>query len=299
MKSIDDKIKVNIRYGYEPPFLSVCLENPKSERFCKVKDMEHFNLWCAGKKALRNKGAKIRVDTEIKKRAKCISQYHGYGYWGGLEFVTDIYNTGLKFEFFQNVTVPENKNGGRYDFDKYSKFPYLIRLRLKIAIKTLIEEVSQHCDATITCTDAPISAEQRILKKFKEFSFSRNRINTIDEIESFMSHYDFSKNSNDRDKKKIKCGELKYFYSYDGYLHRGQVYHNINNMWWVIENDSTLRNIASHELFDRTNEPARRVLSSDRRLDKLSAELNRQIKAKNFIRCNEIQKQINSLKQFK
>lgn len=150
--------------------------------------------------------------------------------WERLEFVTDIYLTGLKFEFFQNVTLPENKNGGRYDFDKYSKFPYLLRLRLKLAIRTLIEAIRPLCDATITCTDTPNNAVERILKNFRESSFSRNQINTLDEIESYMSDYDFSQNNNDRDKKKIKCGDIKYFYSYDGYLHRGRVYHNINNM---------------------------------------------------------------------
>lgn len=290
-----DKLKVDIRYGYNDPFLSVCIETPNIERFCKVKEYEHFALWCAGKKALRSKGAFIGIDKTLKMRYKCLNQYHGYGSWERLEFVTEIYRTGLKFEFFQNVTTPKNRNGGRYDFDKYKKFPYLLKLRLKVAIRTLIEAISPLCDATITFTDSPTNAVDVMLKDYSG-SCHKNSIKTLGDVQASMKSYDLSQNNNDRDKKKIMCGELKYFYSHDGYLHRGIVYHNLNNMWWVIENDITLSNKASFELFDRTNEPIRRVLDGKKKLEKLMAERGRQIQAENFLRCNSIQKEIDKLK---
>lgn len=67
-------------------------------------------------------------------------------------------------------------------------------------------------------------------------------------------------------------------------------------MWWVIENDITLSNKASFELFDRTDEPIRRVLSADKKLNKLKEERWRQIEAENFLRCNSIQKEIDKLR---
>ena len=288
------KIKVNIRYGYEHPFLSVCIEDPQSERFSKVKDMEHFNLWCAAKRSLRDKGAFVRIDKVIKKRYKCLNQYNGYGSWERLEFSTEIFTTGLKFEFFQNSTKSENQNGGRYDFDKYEKFPYLFKLRLKVAIKTLIEALTPICEASVTFTDSTKYSADYILKCCSDRG---KNVKTLNDIQASMRDYDFSSNNNkDRDKKEIKCGEMKYFYSYDGYIHRGLVYHNSNNMWWVIENESSLRNIASFELFDRTNEPIRRELEVKKKIDKLMDERNRQINTENFIRCNAIQKTINKLK---
>ena len=290
-----DKIKVDIRYGYENPFLSVCIENPKSERFCKVKDMEHFNLWCAGKKALRNKGAYIRVDPKIKENYKCLKQYHGYGNWCGLEFVTKIYTTGFDFEFFQNVTVPENKNGGRYDFNTYRQFPYLLTLRLKVAIKHLIESIAPLCEATVTFTDRHGSSEERILKSYTESCHWPN-VKTLEDVAPNMRPYNQGRDSNDRDGKRIHCGEVKYFYGYDGYLHRGIVYHNLNNMWWVIENDTVYSNKACFELFDRTSEPIRKALNPEKKLEKLKAALNQQIKEENFIRCNIIKKEIDKLK---
>ena len=54
----------------------------------------------------------------------------------------------------------------------------------------------------------------------------------------------------DRDKKTIRNGDIKYFRGRDGYLYRGRVYHDLNNMWWVITDKYTVRKAAAFELFD-------------------------------------------------
>ena len=59
-----------------------------------------------------------------------------------------------------------------------------------------------------------------------------------------------SYNNKDRDKKTLYNGQIKYFRDYNGYLYRGQIYHNINNMWWVIVNDTEYTNKADFDLFD-------------------------------------------------
>ena len=66
-----------------------------------------------------------------------------------------------------------------------------------------------------------------------------------------------SYNGRDRDGKTLRNGEIKYFRYYDGYLRRGRIYHNINNMWWVIANKTEVRNVACFELFDLTPEDKR------------------------------------------
>lgn len=291
-----NKLKVDIRFGYKNPFLSVCLlgDNP-NDRFDKAHNWVHHHLYCAALRAMRQKGAEVGKDPRIEKDARILSRFHGYGNWHGLEFKSEIHMGNFTLEFFQNVTPSENRNGGYYDFDKYKKFPYLIRIRLKVAINTLISVLKPLCDATVTFTDFPEKSEERILNDYQKSCHKRKNVSSLADAQSTLCDYDLSQNNNDRDKKKMLCGDLKYFYDYDGYLHRGIVYHNLNNMWWVIENDITLRNIASFYLFDRTNEPLRMVLSADKKLEKLKAERSRQIKAENFLRCNSIQKEINKL----
>lgn len=291
-----EKLKVDIRFGYENPFLSVCLlgSNP-NERFDKVHNWVHHHLYCVALHTMREKGAKVGKDPHTEKQFPMLSCYHGYGNWHGLEFKSEIHMGNFTLEFFQNITPSENRNGGYYDFNKYKKFPYLTRIRLKVAINSLIAALKPLCDATVTFTDFPEKAKERVLMDYQRSCHKRKNISSLADAQSTLCDYDLSQNNNDRDKKKIKCGELKYFYGYDGYLHRGIVYHNLNNMWWVIENDIDLSNRASYELFDRTNEPIRKVLSTEKKLEKLKAERSRQIEKENFLRCNSIQKEINKL----
>lgn len=290
-----EKLKVDIRFGYKNPFLSVCLlgSNP-NERFDKVHNWVHHHLYCVALHTMRQKGAEVGKDPRIEKDAHILSRFHGYGNWHGLEFKSEIHMSNFTLEFFQNVTPSENRNGGYYDFDKYKKFPYLIRIRLKVSINSLIAALKPLCDATVTFTDFPEKAEERILKNYQDSCHKKYDL-SLSDAQLNLSEYDLFQNNKDRDKKEIKCGELKYFYCYDGYLHRGIVYHNLNNMWWVVENDIDLSNKASYELFDRTDEPIRKVLSADKKLEKLKEERSRQIKAENFLRCNSIQKEINKL----
>lgn len=291
-----DKLKVEIRFGYDNTFFSVCIlgDNP-NYRFDKAHNWVHHYLYCAALRAMRQKGAKVGKDPKIEKYYPILSQYHACGNWNGLEFKSEIHMGNFIFEFFQNVTPSENRNGGYYDFYKYSKFPYLIKIRLKLAINTLISAIEPLCDATITCVDLPRKSEERVLNGYQKSCHKIKNISSLSEAQSTLDNYDLSHNNNDRDNKKIFCGDLKYFYGYDGYLHRGIVYHNLNNMWYVIENDITLSNVSSFNLFDRTNEPIRRVLSSDDKLKKLKSERDKQIKEENFIRCNSIQNEINKI----
>jgi hypothetical protein len=60
--------------------------------------------------------------------------------------------------------------------------------------------------------------------------------------------------SGDKLVARIENGQVKYFRDYHGYLCRGVVFHNINNMWWVKLNEFNYTNIADFRLFDPTPE---------------------------------------------
>ena len=289
-------MKVNIRYGYKGTFLSVCLEDKDcGHSMDDPQTWAHYNLYRTALTTMQQIGASVGKDPRIEKDYPILSPRHDYGNWFGLEFKAEICVGYFKLEFYQNVTPSENRNGGYYDFNKYEKFPYLMRIRLKVAIKHLIAALSPLCEHTITFTDVTKYAEERILKEYKESCHVRFHIATLDDAQLTLSDYDLIRNNKDRDEKEIVCGQTKYFYGYDGYLHRGKVYFNLNNMWWVVENDTTLRNIACFELFDRTDEPIRRQLKPEDQIAKLKSERKRQIEKENFLRCNAIQKHINEL----
>ena len=74
---------------------------------------------------LRAEGFTIENDAEV---AKCIRDDYYIGRRGDLELYAHRYPAGFEIIFFQNIVI-ENQNGGRYDFDKFQKMPYMIRLR--------------------------------------------------------------------------------------------------------------------------------------------------------------------------
>lgn len=100
-----------------------------------------------------------------------------------------------------------------------------------------------------------MTAEQKIIKDFRNNCW--HKPDTKDENFK-LSLWDGTTvedyNNRDRDKKIIYNGEIKYFYNYYGCLCKGKVYHNINNMWWVICNDKLYYNKAAFDLFDLTEE---------------------------------------------
>lgn len=72
-------------------------------------------------------------------------------------------------------------------------------------------------------------------------------------------------NAKDRDGKVLLNGDIKYFRDgCNGYLYRGKIYHNINNMWWVIVDKRNVRNVASFQLFDLSESDCLRRKAPDR-----------------------------------
>lgn len=65
----------------------------------------------------------------------------------------------------------------------------------------------------------------------------------------------------DRDGKTLLNGQRKSFPDIKGKIRSGIIYHNINNMWWVIASKYERFNIAGLHLFDDTiGEKIKRVI---------------------------------------
>ena len=202
---------------------------------------------------LRAEGFTIENDAEV---AKCIRRDYYIGRRGDLELYAHRYPAGFEIMFFQNVVI-ENKNGGRYDFHKFQKMPFMIRLRFMkyrdkiIALLKSVEDLKDESKAD------PRLAEEWIKARYvEEWHHEQKDMNFL--LSDLDGQTQESYNGRDRDEKTLHNGDVKYFRHWDGRLYRGRVYHNINNMWWVILDRFTVRNVASFELFDLTPEDNRR-----------------------------------------
>lgn len=257
---------------------------------------KHYNLWKTTLKYFSSRGFIVGKDPDIEKNYTCLSKDHAYGIKNGLEFVSRRYPTGFIFEFFQNETKPENSNGGRFDFDKYNKMPY----RLKLTLKNECNRLANYCEELgiiINFNSEPKFAIEKIIKDNNTNPHIHGKIKDVSELKYKIGVHNSQYNSSDKNKKQIICGETKWFYcNYSRRLLKGIAYHNINNMWWVILNDTSLRNIVSSDLFDYVEGmPFKLSYSKERQLNKLNEKLTEYSKSQNYERCIKIREVIKKL----
>ncbi len=217
---------------------------------------EHYGLFHRLMNYMRSMGYSVQKDPVTLERFPRIAHAHWYGRKGDLEFNAEYYPAGFSIEFFQNIII-ENQNGGRYDFNKWDKMPYHIRLEMIRTIKHIREFFIAFQTKDVTkphYTDA----ENKIKWLFVESWHHPQQSMDFDlhDLDGTMGS-EYKCNILDRDGKEICNGDIKYTRDYNGYLVRCRVYHNINNMWACILNHDKWIARACFELFDLKDSDAR------------------------------------------
>ena len=242
-------------------------------------NFRHYGLLHRIFNMMRDYGFEICNDMEV---SKIIRKDHFVGVKSELKFKASRYPRGFKIEFYQEL-VTVNSNGGYYDFDKFQKMPYLIKKQCILAVNKIcsfLSEFSQN-KTKPDCRTAENAIKYAYVQSWhhpqESMDYDLSELNGTTCEESY--------NNTDRDGKTIFNGELKYFRDHKGYLNRGIVYHDLNNMWWVILNDTEIAKIADFQLFDLSDSDLRKRVKKD-------------IKPKSYIEKKQILSQC-SLKELK
>lgn len=241
-------------------FASINLYNNDKVKDRWNKRQPHYPILHRLLNFMQDRGFRVGRDPRIEQHYKILTKDHWYGRKGDLEFKAERYPAGWKIEFFQNI-VFENKAGGYYDFDKYKKMPYLIKLLFRNEVRHIKQFLIQFGYQDVSDPIYKLASDRIKAKYVESWHYPQKSMDEF-QLEDLNGQTDpYSYNHLDRDKKIIYNGQVKYFRDWNGRLVRGIVYHNINNMWWVILNDYKYTNKADFELFDPTEADfkARRV----------------------------------------
>lgn len=222
----------------------------------------HIGIWAPEKdnhtalqaifELLRGRGWMIQADQEVLKRHPILADDHFEGVKGRLKFKAEQHPACSELEFYQEVNT-KNPHGGYYDFNKLQMMPYLIRCQFLVElnnIKNLLNSLgyADHSKPLLK------TAEDEIKYNFVESWHHPQDSMEFELTDLHGTTCEGNYNGTDKDGKAIYNGDVKYFRDRKGRLMRGTVYHNINNMWWVLINKHWYTNMAAFELFDLTPE---------------------------------------------
>ncbi|MES2287647.1 MAG: hypothetical protein V4547_18270 [Bacteroidota bacterium] len=288
-----DITKLIGNFGYSFDRAMVCY-NPDDTEKCGTWDaaFNHHALWYRIINLLKNRGFDIGVDQTV---AKCIQKGYYYGVKkNDIHVHAQIYPNGFVFEFHETATPTNPPNRGRFDNRNINKMPYLIKIALKAELNAIIKLAAQFVKTDNR--DKPNGSVNAILNVFQTSHFDKKNVKSLEDLNN---HDIADYNSKSKDGTHLKNGDVKYFYGHKGKLSRGTMYHNINNMWWAIINDTEYTNIACFHLFDyKLGTPLKKPLSPEGKIQRLHTELKRAEAKQNYERCIVLKKLLTPVKLY-
>lgn len=219
----------------------------------------HKPVWDSIIRFLRNRGWTVGENPNYKEHYNQLTKYHKIGFKGAVAVLMEINPAQIEIHFghvknlWTGIAQSFWEKGDA--FDRYNRLTYLEEKAVDLEIKKTLDYCKKW--ASPEPMEWQMNAVERILNNEQVNKHIHGGATSLDHLKDLMhlqyaNSYQSTHNLVDKNKKLIYCGETKYFY--DEYrtkrLMRGIVYHNINNMWWVILPCGTLRNVACFQLFD-------------------------------------------------
>lgn len=234
-------------------------------------------------KHLKNRGWKVSEDSFVDKLIRCDYKIAVKGSLF-MEFETYPACIKIKIDIKNNLFPDSNNLRPEYHYEEYIKLSYLEKKARQLELLKLLEMFKPHC-SNICNELKPVHHIDFILRKESQNPHIHGGPKTLEGIKEYCDKDLPAYNSTSGDKEILKCGEEKYFY-YRGVLSKGIIYHNINNMWWVLMGDDCT-NIACFELFNYHPGLLKRKLP---RAAKLEALIDKFQKKRHYQKCAAIYK---------
>lgn len=190
----------------------------------------------------------------------------------------------IKLEMWQDLHNVSNPNGGRYDFGKEQRMPYLMRLRMEYTRRTI--------------RDYLLNIFQGYAWEPSKAPRGPNGLTAREWIEQRTAgcwHYQASRgrrggeelcgNNRSAEGDALKHGARVWTTDSKGRLIEGEAFYNINNMWWVITGRYDCTNVASSQIYANRPAELRKKRNARAAATRIQSELDRAVKTENFERA--------------
>lgn len=261
-------------------------------QFGNPRKYKNYNWWVAVMNYLRSRGFSVTSNPYFTQQYEALSTQNKLCKKRDVVcLLTNNVNTiTLEFGHLKNLWLPQSQSFWDNPTDnRYTHLSYLEGLAVELEIVKLIQRMKNlNIQGSGIDRKKPLPHAEDIIQKLQLNKHIHGDIKSLEQLanvvnERIKSDDYFGKyNSVDKNKKTLVCGEIKYFYDYQRRLRCGTVYHNINNMWWVLSGGSRY-NVACFDLFDYDPElPKKEPIRRGQFENIITKFLNE----KNYLKCH-------------
>lgn len=226
----------------------------------------------------------VRMDVSMKKHYGAIYRNYYVGRHGDLQVRFNQSGMHTEINFFQDINH-ENQHGGRYDFDRESKMPYLVKLRYRWILQRLcrlLDDMSyRHVPPAPPRSQGLAWIIYQRDKDFKGRWAETGNREYIGDFTEGISRY----NRTDGDGKLLTEGEFRCTRDYSGHLICGTVYYHLNNMWYLVAGGRLVVNNSCGDFFEWRPDLKRRDFRASTKKNRIDAALVKAVKAEEYNRA--------------
>ncbi len=199
----------------------------------------------------------------------------------------------IEFAMWQELHNVSNRNGGRYDFDKEQRMPYLLRLQMEVTRRRLRDYLINVFDGYVFSPQPVSSPNPDPLAYFNgrwdgEYEKKRGTHRFERGADGWPSEREINSwDRKDADGRLLSQGDVRWIRDRQGHLRQGLVYGGINGMWMLVygpgPRDHTHE--SAGEFFTYVPGMPRKQVRDYHRRKRLQAELDLAVSAMNFERA--------------
>lgn len=221
----------------------------------------------------------------VKQYGRSFAESYRYCRKGDLQGELSISGRCVNFEMWQDVQNGENRNGGKYDFEKEKCMTYLQRLEMERTRRRIRDYL---CNVfTGYEFEAPREPKMGLLG-ITALEAAANSRRTSGHYVAELDHariYPGSRNDQAADGGTIAHGSKVWAIDYRGRIVTGMAFYSLNNNWHIVTGKYGLLCTHTGRIFTIQPDNLRIKRNSDQRRERLEHELAKAVETMNFERA--------------